>query len=387
MASSSLSSTHHKVHHRVIRTKQLKPLSIASSRSQLGMSAPAASLWLAIRRLVKSGMLRSILMHSRARLESATFKQPKRTLLEVPSNKALKKTAYWQQGDASLYSVEQLEARFALRTSTPVQDALHLWWEAALWSMQSGGERDACSVCHDRYVSLFMSIYRQLVPGRVTSCTYQADARCSAEADWAHDTKGQACLERADFLDAIFELADHYVPTVDAGAYADFLRDLLQRVSIAHADEPPLLWREKPKPPGRLSVSQASAALPSPSKGQLPPPKTPPSPSKATMTPPRTPQRVKLAPSERLLTPPKRLRTPSSPLSAGHRSPSTNYSQRSLNPSWSKRSLESEWLASSISSSVLTPSASKSVLPAICTSPTATRHRMSKRSFDPILFP
>lgn len=209
-----------------------------------------SSRWSLVRLAVNSGLLRPTLMRVRARRVSTTFAPPKQTLLEVPNTKALRATPAWQQGDTALYAPEQLDARFGLRTSTDVQDALHLWWAAALRSLQSGGDMAACTVGHDRYVALCMSIYRRLVPGRVTSCVYQSAARGSAEKDWARDSKGLNALERADFLDGLFELADHYVPTVDAADYAAFLHELLHAVALPSSpDEAPLLWREKGRSP------------------------------------------------------------------------------------------------------------------------------------------
>lgn len=252
-----------------------------------------------------------------------------------------------------------------------VEDALHAWWSAALRSLQSGGDTSACTIGHDRYVALCMNIYRQLVPGRVTSSTYQSEARCQAEKDWVHDSKGRNELGRADLLDGLFELADLYVPTVSADDYALFLGDLLSHVSIAPAEGPPLLWREKPmKPTATRNAAAAFAA----SSGALAPPASPKSPQQL-QSPPRTPKTPSKRAQLRVMHPVgsspglggKRPLTPGTPLTPNRKPPRTLSSGRELHPSSGRWSLEREWLASSVGlpPHVLTPSPTKRVLPAI----------------------
>lgn len=330
--------------------------------------------WAQVRTAIRTGSLRAAMMRARAQRLSAAFKTPKQTRLLVPSQKALAATPAWQQGDASMYTEDKVQSRFRLRTAPAVQEALHEWWAATLRSLQSGGDVEACTVHHDRYVSLGMSIYRQLVPGRVTSHVYQSEARRAAEGDWARDCKGQGALGRADMLDGLFELADLYVPTVDAADYAEFLRELLEKVSIAGAEEPPLLWREKVK--YSLRVSPSTPVLGSSSRPSTPMTTPPP-------TPPKTPLRSPLRPiGERATTPPaspgrpmtpsKRPLTPISP--PGYASklpqPATAGGQRRLHPSFSTSSVERRWLAAAVPLEPQAPtmSSSKRVLPAIASS-------------------
>lgn len=356
-------------HLKLRRGNSLRALSLAREqktpeRKELPAAKPLPSptnlqcpqlLWNTVRLAVKAGLLHSNLMRSRARQMTKTWRTPKRTLLEVKSKGVLNATPLWQQGNEAFYSPDQVEARFRLRTSPEVQGALHNWWSATLRSLQSGGDESACTVGHDRYVSLYMAIYRQLVPGRVTSSAYQSDARCSAEADWSRDSKGRCALERGELLDGLFELADLYVPTVEVQDYADFLDNLLRAVSISRGSEPLQLWVEKPKQSG-LRLSASSAALP-------------PSPSKARLLPPKTPPQSPLPPPSRLSTPVKRPLTPTSPLTPGRKlihTPST--SKRRLHPSNLRYSHEHDWLATSVGlpPHLLPPSpGSKKVLPAI----------------------
>lgn len=372
--------------------------------------------WSTLRTAFRSGMLQSTLMKTRAKRLSTTFVTPTSTLLEVHTTKKLEATPLWKQGDASLYCAEQLEARYLLRTTPEVQEALHSWWCAVLRSLQSGGDSSACTIGHDRYISLFMAIYRQLVPGRVTSCVYQSEARRSAEQDWARDSKRCGVLERVDMLDGLFELADLYCPSVAAADYACFLHGLLLAVSIVPAGEPPLLWREKPKAhshvtiasssiaqsPSRKSLSRASLrslsslsssnkSLQSLSKASLrsaakpPPSPSPPTPATRaqrsrdeaeffTPLPPLSPRRTTFAcasvDAQSVAQHPKRALTPGSPLSPT-KPPAS--SKRRLAPSASAYSPEAAWLAAAVGvpPQMLTTSQSRRVLPAIGATSTA----------------
>ena len=51
-----------------------------------------------------------------------------------------KELAEWQQGDRSMYTSENLKRRMALRRHPLVTASLQLFWEAALRSVQSGGD-------------------------------------------------------------------------------------------------------------------------------------------------------------------------------------------------------------------------------------------------------
>ena len=48
----------------------------------------------------------------------------------------------WQQGDATLNTKDAIQARFQLRSNPLVLEALHTFWEAVRYSVQSGGNVD-----------------------------------------------------------------------------------------------------------------------------------------------------------------------------------------------------------------------------------------------------
>ena len=66
-------------------------------------------------------------------------------------------------GDAGMQTQEAFSKRFALRNSPLVREALQTFWEAALRSMQSGGDAEISYVDETGYALLFFRVYRTLM--------------------------------------------------------------------------------------------------------------------------------------------------------------------------------------------------------------------------------
>ena len=56
----------------------------------------------------------------------------------------------------------------------------------------------------------------------------KGDITYDPEEDWLDDNKGKPQMDYPDFFDAMFELADMWCDTVDAGDYAKLLQQLLE---------------------------------------------------------------------------------------------------------------------------------------------------------------
>jgi len=74
----------------------------------------------------------------------------------------------------------------------------------------------------------------------------QVEARHEAEKDWADDApnKNSLAISRERFMDAIFELADHWTSGVSSAEYCSFLRRLLGRITSSHVMHI-LIWMER----------------------------------------------------------------------------------------------------------------------------------------------
>ena len=81
-------------------------------------------------------------------------------------------------GDAELQTREAFSKRFALRNSPLVREALQAFWEAALRSMQSGGDADISYVDETGYALLFFRVYRTLME-EVRSTNAPPRIRCA----------------------------------------------------------------------------------------------------------------------------------------------------------------------------------------------------------------
>ena len=118
-------------------------LSSQSGRDSVGprgaASRTAASKkWMRLRKATSvRKVLATDLMGVRAERAAASA-VPTNVLTRCSRQESLDATPYWMQGDESMYSVEALQHRFALRNSPVVLQGLQVWWEAALRSVRSG---------------------------------------------------------------------------------------------------------------------------------------------------------------------------------------------------------------------------------------------------------
>jgi hypothetical protein len=123
-----------------------------------------------------------------------------KVLLEASDESTLEAVPLWQQGDTSLYTQDNIEARNNLRHHRLVIAELQRWW---LTILRSRSNRSVDGIGHDEYIELSNLIYKALVP------VYDPqDAFACAEEDWISDSKGVAFLSRGLFLDSLFELCD-----------------------------------------------------------------------------------------------------------------------------------------------------------------------------------
>ena len=172
---------------------------------------------------------------------------------------------YWKQGNKSLYDAQVVQVRYELRRHRLVLAALHEWWRAALRSLQSGGDAEACTLSESQYTLLSQRLYAALIPTLDT-----ADALACAASEWQADSKGEAAMGRGLFLDAIFEIADTWCRTAEAEEYATFLDELLPRVATEGPPHARLFWREASAPPGGAAKAPSEQTAAAPEKLSTP---------------------------------------------------------------------------------------------------------------------
>ena len=141
------------------------------------------------------------------------------------------KAAFWQQGDASLYTDEAVAQRAAIRSHDQVLLLLQQWWDTALRSVNNGPSRDAPEylvfLTKEPYKRMMKKMYIVLIED-----WDEDDADQCAEEDWQTDARGSDELSRQQFCDALFELADTWTRTCEAEEYVEFLASLFEAITI-----------------------------------------------------------------------------------------------------------------------------------------------------------
>lgn len=127
---------------------------------------------------------------------------------------------FWAQGDESLHNREVFEHRMMLRKHPLVMKQLNRW----LCLIEQPAQ-------YNSYVGLMLCIYKALVPPPRRGGFDEADARACAEEDWQADTGDDDVLSQREYLDCIFQLADHWTMGVSAREYAKFLQLVLGLIS------------------------------------------------------------------------------------------------------------------------------------------------------------
>ena len=120
-----------------------------------------------------------------------------------------------REGDAGMYEAENLIKRYQLRNNPDILAQLEMWWAACCRELDTNAD---AKLDRDEYVALHRRLVRAFdEDGDDTNDLSEEDQRLSEERDWREDSKGGDGLRRCDLFDAIFELADNWTDTAEAG--------------------------------------------------------------------------------------------------------------------------------------------------------------------------
>eukprot|EP00899_Mesostigma_viride_P002018 jgi/Mesvir1/11817/Mv00173-RA.2 len=153
-----------------------------------------------------------------ARAAAATARA-KGLVTHVLTEKDLDKVAYERQVNLDMYSEENLRRRDKLRRHPLIRRCLDRWWHAIIIPKFDSD--------HDGYLSKWeyflyhKALNEALNPNEEPISEEEAEKM--AQEDWEHDCKGAHRISMEVFQDAMFELADLWVETVNAQDYIDFL--------------------------------------------------------------------------------------------------------------------------------------------------------------------
>lgn len=145
--------------------------------------------------------------------ETTRTAQKGNVVLQVEEEHELDAIPMWQQGDESLGTVEKLRQRKALRKAPKVVEVIGAFWDV---SLRTPGHTiklpDSIEtlVTREAYFAIMMRAYKVLLDE-----WDPVDAEDSIEADWENDSQGATAIPYVAFFDALFEVADLWVPAID----------------------------------------------------------------------------------------------------------------------------------------------------------------------------
>ncbi|XRB03206.1 hypothetical protein NFJ02_16g25600 [Pycnococcus provasolii] len=137
-------------------------------------------------------------------------------LIDAENSAQIAGHAYWNQGNPEHYTRESRLRRLALKQHYRVRKAIEKWWKTFYTLRTDDG---TASVTLADYMLMSGAIYLSLVGENIDSATL--------EENWVADSKGASHLDESRFFEAVFELADVWVDSIDGDEYADFLERVL----------------------------------------------------------------------------------------------------------------------------------------------------------------
>ena len=170
---------------------------------------------------------------AKAQEAAASMARRRSVVVDVADQETLASIPKWMQGNADLNTEEALHERLGLRRDKAVLETLDALWLATMrTAMRARNEllagqpgptaRRRGSVLEfglnqDEYVSYLLRLFRLLVPDVSAD-----EAARTAQDDWDADRKERPSITRELFMDAMFELIDHWTESISASEYAAF---------------------------------------------------------------------------------------------------------------------------------------------------------------------
>ena len=167
--------------------------------------------WKSIRRMSSIGSRLAHDTHIKRLMQQAD------SVTEVSAREEAAQLRYWEQGCAEMYTLENVHARFANRSSDEIWHYLNNWWWRTACKFASADNEEATAemsrwtLPHNAYVAMLTRIRKALLEeGEKWDLE---EATRLAEESWLADVKGSASLGRTEFCDGLFELADVWTHT------------------------------------------------------------------------------------------------------------------------------------------------------------------------------
>ena len=187
------------------------------------------SIWLRLRQPEDDAKQRQAELEKAEGLRRARFL---RNRLREAGREALAhaKSAHERRRLREYYSDAAINKRAELMRAPAVVDALERVWVATDADGSGGIDRAEYLVMHRK---LTLALDPTVTPDR---------ARRVATEEWQRDAEGAATLDKDRIFRCWFELADLWVDSLDAGAYARFLHTIIESITITDEHTGRIEW-------------------------------------------------------------------------------------------------------------------------------------------------
>ena len=203
------------------------------------MSANWTKLQAGLRTSLLASALHGDLKESKGRFDAVVQQQKQKAemrekgmgsaklTLEVDEDEGQTPGKLWEQGDAEMYTQENLDRRYGLRHDPAVARMLNMWW-ATVQRFLKARRKNPNRLLEEEYKVIFLKVYKLMMPGEDYVVS---EARMAVHEDWATDCGPRGFLTRDTFIDALFELADVWTLTTEAHEYHGFLKSLHDKIT------------------------------------------------------------------------------------------------------------------------------------------------------------
>ena len=135
-----------------------------------------------------------------------------------------------EQGNIMFYSNNELAKRADIRHAPEILRLLAKWWMGAKHAVD-GDDGDSDTLNKKEYGAFYWRLVAAFNDDDDDENDIsEADSIQAMEADWANDSRGDNYVDKEEFFDSVFELADQWCETSTVDEYISFLDKLYNKM-------------------------------------------------------------------------------------------------------------------------------------------------------------
>ncbi|EAS07708.2 hypothetical protein TTHERM_00497620 (macronuclear) [Tetrahymena thermophila SB210] len=148
-------------------------------------------------------------------------KQSQKRSLDIIFDKATKQKEkqlidkhYYQDGDPTMYTKENLQQRNALKEDPDVKNAIQKFMNIYTWDSNGKLNLESYLFVHTGLAEILRDDLQEEMKAD--------ELKFILQQDWQHDSRGKEYMTKDDLYDSLFELVDIWVPDIDKDEYVAF---------------------------------------------------------------------------------------------------------------------------------------------------------------------